>query len=258
MMNTCNDFLLLLWTEGVVLNIYFSFVQRIKKVIRPHFHKHTNHDGETAEELLVLHKEGLRDRAQEWLKRTAENCSIVAVLIATVAFAAAYTVPGGSNPDSGSPVLIKQTFFVIFTIGDVLSLTFCLTSVVIFLSILTSTFHLKEFKQELPQKLLLGITCLIFAVTMMMLAFAATIILMIRNNEQWTRIALYTVAFLPVSVFAGVYFPLYMSLMGTFKYSLMQMASYFPKSNCKNTHKSLDDKNEIEDDVSLVNVDSVA
>ncbi|XP_059636450.1 ankyrin repeat-containing protein ITN1-like [Cornus florida] len=80
------------------------------------------------------------------LKRTAENCSIVAVLIATVAFAAAYTVPGGPNQSTGSPIILNQPFFEIFTITDVLSLAFALTSVVTSLSILTSAFRLKDFK----------------------------------------------------------------------------------------------------------------
>ncbi|CAH2050297.1 unnamed protein product [Thlaspi arvense] len=56
----------------------------------------------------------LREDAKDWLKRTAENCSIVAVLIATVAFAAAYTVPGGPNQNTGYPLLRNQSFFVIF------------------------------------------------------------------------------------------------------------------------------------------------
>ncbi|KAK1403976.1 PGG domain-containing protein [Heracleum sosnowskyi] len=217
--------------------------EQISKVIRPHFHKHTNKDGETAEELLALNKEPLRERSQEWLKRTAENCSIVAVLIATVAFAAAYTVPGGSKEADGSPVLLNQPFFVLFTITDVLSLTFCLTSVVIFLSILTSSFRLRDFKQSLPQQLMLGITCLILSVSMMMLAFAATVILMIRNNQQWTRIILYLVAFLPVTVFAVIYLPLYLSLMGTFKYTIMKWWSYIPQSKCTTSHQSLENTN---------------
>ena len=35
------------------------------------------------------------------MKSTAERSSVVAVLIATVAFAAAYTVPGGPNQSTG-------------------------------------------------------------------------------------------------------------------------------------------------------------
>ncbi|CAK9151343.1 unnamed protein product [Ilex paraguariensis] len=203
--------------------------ERIKEICSAYSFKHINSEGKTAEGLFADNNEELRHKAEEWLRETAKNCTIVAVLIVTVAFAAAYTVPGGSNPNSGVPLLINQPFFVIFTIADVLSLTFTLTSVIVFLSILTSPFRLNDFKQSLPQQLLLGFTLLIFSVSMMMLAFAATIILMIRNKEQWTKIALYTVAFFPVTVFAISYLPLYISLLPTVKYSLKQIRSFLPE-----------------------------
>ncbi|XP_059662994.1 ankyrin repeat-containing protein At5g02620-like [Cornus florida] len=203
--------------------------ERVQKISATYYTNHCNSQGQTAEELFATNMDRSRKDAIEWLKRTAENCSIVSVLIATVAFAAAYTVPGGPNQSTGYPILLNQPLFVIFTITDVLSLTFSLTSVVTFLSILTSAFRLKDFKQSLPQKLLLGVTFLIFSISMMMLAFGATVILTIRNKEYWTRIALYSVAFLPVNIFALSYLPLYMSLMRTFKYSIEKIGQAFPR-----------------------------
>ncbi|KAK3017727.1 hypothetical protein RJ639_003083 [Escallonia herrerae] len=73
---------------------------------------------------------------------------------------------------------------------------------------------------SLPQKLMLGLTFLIFSVSTMMLAFAAMVILLIRNKERWTKITLYSVAFFPVTIFALSYMPLYKSLIKTLKYSL--------------------------------------
>ncbi|KAL7185570.1 hypothetical protein ACSBR2_027504 [Camellia fascicularis] len=203
--------------------------EHVKKICPSHLTKHINSDGHTAEELFARKNKKLCHEAKEWLKRTAEHCSLVAVLIATVAFAAAYTIPGGPNQKTGIPLLLNQPFFSVFTMTDVLSLTFALTSVIIFLSILTSPFRLKDFKQSLPQNLMLGITFLIFSVSMMMLAFAATVILMIHKREQWTKIALYTAAFLPVSIFAFSYLPLYISLMKTFNYSFKKITMLFPQ-----------------------------
>ncbi|KAL3575996.1 hypothetical protein D5086_021279 [Populus alba] len=60
----------------------------------------------TAEGYFITANSELRNLAKEWLKTTAEGCSVVAVLIATVAFAAAYTVPGGPNQSTGVPVLV--------------------------------------------------------------------------------------------------------------------------------------------------------
>ncbi|XP_030969542.1 uncharacterized protein LOC115989803 isoform X2 [Quercus lobata] len=202
--------------------------ERVKSVTKAHFIDHRNKEKLTAEGLFAKSNTELRNAARDWLKHTAEGCSIVAVLIATVAFAAAYTIPGGPNQNTGVPVLLNDSFFVVFTATDVLSLTCALTSVVIFLSILTAPFRLEDFKHSLPNKLMLGFTFLFLSVSMMMISFSATIILMIRSKERWTKILLYSLSFLPVGIFALAYFPLYLSLSKTYKYLLMKIMEAFP------------------------------
>lgn len=59
--------------------------------------------------------------AKEWLKITLKGYSVVVVLIATVALAAAYTVPRGPNQRSDFPVLVNRSFFMVFTVTGVLS-----------------------------------------------------------------------------------------------------------------------------------------
>ncbi|KAK1393306.1 hypothetical protein POM88_012362 [Heracleum sosnowskyi] len=211
--------------------------ERVEDIMKTHFHTIPNKDLETPDQLFAAKKEPLREDAQEWMKRTAENCSIVAVLIATVAFAAAYTVPGGTDDKNGSPLLLKETFFVVFTIADVLSLASTLTAVVVFLSILCSSYRLEDFKETLPKSLMFGISCLIFSLTMMMFAFAATIILMIKNRQQWTKIALYAVAFLPVTVLVATYLPFYVPLMRTFHYTVNKAKSILPTFACLKKEK---------------------
>lgn len=175
----------------------------------PHFLTHQNHQRLTAEGLFAATNNDLRLQSIEWLKHTVEGCSVVAVLIATVAFAAIYTVPGGSDESTGKPVLINHPFFAVFTVTDVLSLTFSLASVVTFLSILSSPFRLPDFKHSLPDKLMLGFVFLFISVCMMMVAFAATILLMIKTRESWTKIVLYSFSLIPVGIFALSYFPVY-------------------------------------------------
>ncbi|XAR53818.1 hypothetical protein NMG60_11022507 [Bertholletia excelsa] len=216
-------------SPALVLQEDLLLFERIEKICLAHFTKHYNKDRLTPEKLFATNNAKIRVDAKEWMKRTAENCSIVAVLIATVAFAAAYTVPGGPNQQTGYPVLSSHPLFVVFTLTDVLSLTFALTSVITFLAILTSPFRLQDFKHSLPQKLMLGVTLLILSVSMMMLAFASTVILMIQNKEQWTRIALCSVAFVPVAIFAVSYLPLYLSLMKTFEHTFKKMVMVFPR-----------------------------
>ncbi|KAG2688457.1 hypothetical protein I3760_09G096000 [Carya illinoinensis] len=197
--------------------------ERVESVIPSHFKEHRNNMKLTAWGLFHQTNNELRTTAAEWLKRTSEGCTVVAVLIATVAFAAAYTVPGGPNIQTGAPILVNKPFFVVFTVTDILSLSFALTSVVIFLSIVSSPFRLIDFKESLPKKLMLGFTFLFLSVSMMMFALAATVLLMIQNRESWTKVILYALSFLPVGIFALSYFPLYASLSETYKYLLKDL-----------------------------------
>ncbi|KAK7850405.1 hypothetical protein CFP56_001012 [Quercus suber] len=86
----------------------------------------------------------------------------------------------------------------------------------------------EDFKHSLPNKLILGSTFLFLSVSMMMTAFSATIILMIRSKERWTKILLYSISFLPVGIFALAYFPLYLSLSKSYKYLLKKIIKAFP------------------------------
>ena len=191
-------------------------MQRIKEICTTLASLQINCDNQTAEQMFLEKNKQLRVDAKEWMKRTAENCSIVAVLIATVAFAAAYTVPGGPDQKTGYPLLKNNPFFTVFALADALSLTFSLTSVIIFLSILTSSFRLNDFRDSLQNKLMLGLTVLILAVSMMMVAFAATLVLTISSGQNWTSVFLYIVSFFPVSVFALSYIRLYQLLLKAF------------------------------------------
>ena len=116
-------------------NNSFQSMQRVQKLVPPHFIKNRNVKGQTAEELFTIQHKKLVEDGQEWLMRTAKACTIVAVLIATVAFTCAYTIPSGSNSKTGLPLLNTEIPFHVFTISDAVSLCFSLTSVVVFLSI---------------------------------------------------------------------------------------------------------------------------
>ncbi|KAH0715042.1 hypothetical protein KY284_007947 [Solanum tuberosum] len=77
-----------------------------EKVCSADYFEIINKEGKMAEELFTKANAILRSEAKDWLKRTAKNCTIVAVLIATVAFSAAYTIPGCPSQSTGYPVLL--------------------------------------------------------------------------------------------------------------------------------------------------------
>ncbi|KAH7514929.1 hypothetical protein FEM48_Zijuj11G0142300 [Ziziphus jujuba var. spinosa] len=205
-----------------------KWFKRVRKLIPSHYVMNHSKGGQTAQELFEKSHANLLQEAQNWLKRTSESCSVIAVLIATVAFTAVYTVPGGSNQSTGLPILLHDPFFVVFTVMDVLSLISSLTSVVMFISIVTSPFRLEDFRQSLPQKLTLAFTFLFLAVAVTMMAFSATVILIVHMKKRWTTIIVYGVSFVPVTVFALLQFPLYVAFMGTVNHYLSIMKKALP------------------------------
>lgn len=205
--------------HGPALQLHeeLKWFTRVEKVIPSYYAKLRDSKRKmTAEELFnYMHKKQLL-AAQQWVKETAQSCSAVAVLVATIVFAAAYTVPGGSN-DKGIPIFLHKNFFLFFTIMDVIALASSLTSVVMFLSILTSPFDYEDFRNSIPRKLTLGFTLLFFSVMATMLAFAATILLIVQSEKQLTASLISIAAFFPVSVFALMQFRLFAAFMRSTK-----------------------------------------
>ncbi|KAI3818888.1 hypothetical protein L1987_12709 [Smallanthus sonchifolius] len=120
----------------------------------------------TAERLFNENNNARLKEAKEWMIESAKNYTVVAVLIATVAFAAEYTVPG----------------------ADAISLSAALTSVIMFLNIITSSYRFKDFEKSLVRKLKVGMAMLMVSVAMLMVAFAATLVLTISSGQKWTDI----------------------------------------------------------------------
>ncbi|OMO64802.1 hypothetical protein COLO4_31840 [Corchorus olitorius] len=198
-------------TPALQLQEELTWFKNVEKVIPHPYTLHRNKDNYTAKELFNQeHKEQLKS-AQDWVKNTCQSSSTVAILVATVVFAAAYTAPGGFHTDNGRPILLdkEKPLYSFFTVMDIAGLASSLTSVVVFLSILTSSLELEEFSRTIPWKVSIGFTFLFFSVTATMLTFTATIFLLVQLEKRWTTSLTYAAALLPIFVFALFQFPLY-------------------------------------------------
>ncbi|KAK6245754.1 hypothetical protein QUC31_000532 [Theobroma cacao] len=201
--------------------------ESVKTIVPTFYALHRNNEGETAQEVFEKTHLKLLNDAEGWLKQTAKSCSVITVLIATVAYAAAYTVPGGLDQKTGIPVLIHHHFFLLFAIMDIFALVTSLTSAIMFLSILTAPFKYENFQDSLPRKLTLGITFQYLSVALIMLAFAATILLIVQLHGP-RAVLVYIVAFLPVTVFAILHFPLYLAGAETVRSFFRFIKNVFP------------------------------
>ncbi|KAF5946526.1 hypothetical protein HYC85_016754 [Camellia sinensis] len=69
------------------------------------------------------------------LRQTGENHLIVATLVATVAFTAGFTMPGGYNgndgPNQGMAILTREAAFKVFMVTDIIAMSLSISAVLI-------------------------------------------------------------------------------------------------------------------------------
>ncbi|PNX95409.1 ankyrin repeat protein [Trifolium pratense] len=170
-----------------------QWFKAVEKVLHPKFKEAENDDGKKPYEIFTENHEELVKDGEKWAKDTATSYTIVGTLIITIMFAAAFTVPGGNDQNSGLPIFLHGEVFTTFLIADALSLFASATSVLIFIGILTSRYAEKDFLKSLPRKLLFGLLFLFLSVCCMIVAFCAAIIDMISRgypNHKWSFIVL--------------------------------------------------------------------
>ncbi|KAL5568902.1 hypothetical protein UlMin_025477 [Ulmus minor] len=191
-------------------------MQEIEKITSSDRLDLKNNEGNTARQLFTnSHKELMRN-AEKWMKDTSNSCIIVAILVVTIMFAAAFTVPGGNHQDTGFPIFLKKKLFKIFIISDAVSLFSSTTSVLMFMGILTSRYAEQDFLKSLPSKMIIGLSTLFISLATMMIAFTATLFIMLRT-ESWIIIPIVLLASLPVTLYVRLLFPLlYELLMSTY------------------------------------------
>ncbi|GJW89384.1 ankyrin repeat-containing protein [Tanacetum coccineum] len=110
---------------------------------------------------------------------------VVATLIATIVFAAAFTIPGGYDQETGIPFFRQKPSLTVFVISDAVSLIFSSTPVLIFLAILTSRYAERDFLESLPKKLMFGLASLFLSIMTMMVAFSLSFFVLYHRNQTW-------------------------------------------------------------------------
>ncbi|XP_050236057.1 uncharacterized protein LOC126686077 isoform X2 [Mercurialis annua] len=196
----------------------FKWYQYVKNSMPHQFFAPRNKNNETPKDIFSITHQELVRSGGEWLTHTSESCSVVAALIATVAFATSATVPGGVNQENGEPTLESHPAFNIFAISSLVALCFSVTAVVMFLSILTSRYQEKDFESDLPTKLLVGLSSLFVSIAAILVSFCAGHFFVLRDELKVAALPVYAVTCLPVTLFAIAQFPLYFDLLwATFK-----------------------------------------
>ncbi|XP_026442268.1 uncharacterized protein LOC113341725 isoform X2 [Papaver somniferum] len=199
-----------------------------------------NIDGDTAQSIFTEEHKDLVVKGEKWMKDTSGSCMVVATLIATVAFAAAFTIPGGNISDSnsgknGTPVFLGTTSFIVFVVADALALFSSITSVLMFLALYTSRYAEEEFLMSLPRKLVIGLGTLFISMATILVAFSAALSIALEDRCVWAPIPMALFSCVPVLLFVLLQLPLFVeivrsaywgSLFSKHRYALPRVAQY--------------------------------
>ncbi|XP_078155729.1 uncharacterized protein LOC144551576 [Carex rostrata] len=123
---------------------WYQYVRSSSRKINEELFSRINKNGKKPEELFIEEHASLLKDGSTWLTNISQSCSVVAGLVATVVFASASTVPGGVEQQSGFPVLSTSPVFQLFAISSLIALCFSVTSIVMFLAILTSGYEVTK------------------------------------------------------------------------------------------------------------------
>lgn len=189
--------------------------KEVKTRVSPTDRRQLNNEGKTSQELFTEQHADLMVKGEIWMKETASQCMIVAALIATIMFAAAFTLPGGNNGDTGHPIFVKRSAFIVFAVTDAISLCTSSASILVFLAILTARYTENDFLASLPLKLMVGLVTLFISIAAMMIAYSASFFLLYPEGMKWIPILVTVFAGLPVILFAGLQFRLLCDVMNS-------------------------------------------
>ncbi|KAD6455072.1 hypothetical protein E3N88_09778 [Mikania micrantha] len=167
-----------------------------------------NSSKETPQMVFTNEHKNLLIEGEKWMKETAQSYTITAALITTIVFAAAITVPGGNKQENGTPVFTNNAAFNVFAVSDAISFFTSVTSLLMFLSILTARFTEQDFLFKLPTQLIVGLANLFISTTAMLVAFGATLFLVFSQNNSWILVPIAALTCLPITSFVTLQFPL--------------------------------------------------
>ncbi len=170
----------------------------------PSYIKMKNSDNQRPKDLFTEKHKDLLKEGENWMRSTATSCMLVATLIATLVFAAVFTLRGGNN--ESAPTFLNKKWFLIFMISDAVALFSSSASIMMFLSILTSRYAENDFLISLPARLMLGLSALFISIATMVLAYGAAIFMI---YDHWVPIVIAVLGCVPITLFAFKHFHLW-------------------------------------------------
>ncbi|KAK4256096.1 hypothetical protein QN277_009009 [Acacia crassicarpa] len=161
----------------------YMVTQFVKKSMPPGLSERYNRKMETPEDIFrESHKELIKSKG-EWAARTAQACSVVSTLVASVAYGACTNMPGGYD-DKGYAIHRNKLPIKIFRYSSSLALSLSLMSAFFFLSVVASPSQSIRSWRYIPFKLYFGMDAMLISIVSLWISFDAGQVLIL-NDESW-------------------------------------------------------------------------
>ncbi|KVI08301.1 Ankyrin repeat-containing protein [Cynara cardunculus var. scolymus] len=201
------------YRQEKVFNLVYRMTghKEVEKHVEPSYKEALNKDQKTPRMVFTEAHKDLLEEGETWMKEMSSSSTVVGALVVTMAFAAAFTAPGG-NTITGSPLFLNDGIFLLFIVSDAIALFSSTTSVLMFLAILTSRYAEEDFFYALPKRMMIALVSLFLSLAATMTAFSATLALVLRDRISWIAAPVILMASVPVTLFAMLQFPLLVEL----------------------------------------------
>ena len=143
--------------------------------------KNKNNGAVTPYVLFAKNHEKLRKEGEKWMINTANYSMLVATVISSIMFSG--QIADGLNQ---YPKLYK-----LFSVSSAIALFSSSTSLVVFLSILTSHYSYEDFLMSLPARLMIGVALLCISIATMMVAFFVSFWVKNHNQKEMLQIIVF-------------------------------------------------------------------
>ncbi|KAL5755725.1 hypothetical protein ACOSQ2_020471 [Xanthoceras sorbifolium] len=189
-----------------------QWFKEVEKITFPFYREWRNAENEMAKDVFRIQHKELAEQGEKWTKETVNSSMVVSTLIVTVLFAAVFTVPGGNVNDIGTPIFLHRNAFMVFAISDALGVFSSLTSLLMFLAIITARYTVDDFLESLPKQLIIGLGSLFFAIASMIIAFGVTLTIVLGERIPWIVAPSTLVVFFLVTIFVSQQVPLFIQM----------------------------------------------
>ncbi|KAG8656512.1 hypothetical protein MANES_04G145050v8 [Manihot esculenta] len=198
---------------GAALQMHsdMQWFKEVETIVEPFYREMRNRNGMTPGEIFRQEHKNLAREAEQWMKTIASSCMVVPTLVVTVTFAAAFTVPGGNTQDTGIPIYLKETSFMIFAVSDALAFFSTSASLLMFICIFNLDYS-EEITVRTLKLLILGFITLFFSIVTMFAAFGASLYIVLSHRVEWVAAPIGLLACVPVALFAYFQFPQWYSV----------------------------------------------